>query len=176
MRKLLAIALFVTACGSSSKTDKAIAEADDFKTKMCACSAEGEQTTRACADKVSTEFRAWRKTMKSQFTKDEEKSLSPEQKAKMTASLEGMEACAVKARGGVESPKASEMLMKMGEFKDKMCACADQACVAATQKELAMWTSGQMHDAGKFKLSDDEQKKLTDVAGKIAECGKAKAP
>jgi len=171
MRKLFALVLFVTACGSSSTTDKAVGEAEGFKTKMCACA----DNDRACADKVSTEFRAWRKTMKAQVTKDDEKNMSPEQKQKMTATLEAMETCAGKARGGVASPKVSEMLAKMGEFKDRMCACGDQACVDATQKALAMWTAGQMHDASRFKLTDDDQKKLNAVAGQIAECGKPNA-
>jgi hypothetical protein len=172
MRELAMRQLFVlvvlAACGGN-KVDRAISEAEDLKTKMCACA----ENDRACADKVSVEFRDWRKGLKSDFTKDEQKSLPADQKARFTKALDDLEICGKKAHGDDNTVKVGAMITTMGQYKAKMCACNDKACVDAVQKEAAMWTAGEMHDAGKLKLSDDDQKKLGEIGKQMADCAAA---
>src|SRR5256885_362165 len=72
-------------------------------------------------------------------------------------------ATACKKSGG------SEAIAKMTELKDRMCACKDKACVDQVSSDMARWSSG--HRGGEAdKLSDEDQKKLTDLSGELTRC------
>jgi hypothetical protein len=175
MRNLLLIVgavVALSAC-SKSKIDQAIADTEDFKSRMCACA---DKTDKDCAEKVQTEFKEWRHKLKETISKDEAKNLPKETQKKLEDSFEEFEKCSKKARGGGDSAggddngKAGEAMAKMTGFKDKMCACKDKACADGVQKEMMEWTTGAMKDAANMKMSADDTKKMTDVAKAMSEC------
>ena len=156
----------LSAC-SKSKVDQALADADDFKTRMCKCA------DKECADKIHTEFKEWRHKLKETFSKEEAKNLPKETQKKLEDSLEELEKCQLKiggGGGGGDEGKAGEAMAKMTEFKDKMCACKDKACADGVQHAMMDWSTGAMKDAANMKLSPDDTKKMTDVAKAMSEC------
>jgi len=166
MRNLLLIVgavVALSAC-SKSKIDQAIADTEDFKTRMCAC------TDKDCADKLQGEFREWRHKLKDSISKDEAKNLPKETQKKLEESFEDFEKCGKKARGDDSEAKSGAAMAKMNEFKDKMCACKDKACADGVQKDMMAWTTDAMKDAANMKMSADDSKKMTDVAKGIADC------
>lgn len=66
------LVLALTGCGKN-KFDQAVSEMESLKDRMCACS------DKACADKVSDDYKEWRKSMKEKFTKEDDKNASEEQ-------------------------------------------------------------------------------------------------
>jgi hypothetical protein len=166
MRNLLLIVgavVALSACGKS-KIDQAIADTEDFKTRMCAC------TDKDCADKVQAEFKEWRHKLKDSISKDEAKSMPKETQKKLEESFEAFEKCGEKARGGGGDAKSGEAMAKVTELKDKMCACKDKACADAVQKEMTDWSTATMKDAANMKLSPEDSKKMADVATQMSEC------
>jgi hypothetical protein len=169
MRNLLLIVgavVALSAC-SKSKIDQAIADTEDFKTRMCACA------DKDCADKVQTEFKEWRHKLKDSISKEDAKNLPKETQKKLEESFEAYEKCSQKARGGGDDAKSGEAMAKMTEIKDKMCACKDKACADAVQKEMTDWSTAAMKDAANMKMSPEDTKKMTDVATKMSECAAA---
>jgi hypothetical protein len=166
MRNLLLIVgavIALSAC-SKSKIDQAIADTEDFKTRMCACK------DKDCSDKVQTEFKEWRHKLKDSISKEEAKNLSKETQKKLEESFEAFEKCRETASGGGGDAKSGEAMAKMAEIKDKMCACKDKACATAVQKEMTDWSTTAMKDAANMKMSPEDTKKATEIATQMSEC------
>jgi hypothetical protein len=69
--------------------------------------------------------------------------------------------------------KGGDMMGKMEEFKNKMCACKDgeKECAQKVQKEAQEWSEANKGAADKDqKLSDEEQKKATDIGMEMMKC------
>jgi hypothetical protein len=68
---------------------------------------------------------------------------------------------------------AGEAMAKMGEFKDKMCACKDAKCAQGVQEEMTKWSQEMAKNAGDKKpepMSEEDTKKYTEATTKMAEC------
>jgi len=94
MQKLniLVVGLLLGLGACSSKLDKAIKESEGWRDKMCECK------NKECAEKVQTDFKAWRKEMREKF-KDEKDQPSEEQKTKLMAIDKAYRDCERKAEG-----------------------------------------------------------------------------
>ena len=44
---------------------------------------------------------------------------------------------------GCKKGGGSDAVAKMSDFKDKMCACKDKACVDQVSSDMARWSSGR---------------------------------
>ena len=94
MKHFMIIATAVLALGAcKGKYDKAMAEGEDIRDRMCAC------TDAACAEKVSADYKAWKAGNKS--LKDEKPSKEQEQKGE--AIVEAYRACAHKLKPDAKS-------------------------------------------------------------------------
>ncbi len=72
-----------------------------------------------------------------------------------------------KKKGG-----AGEAMAKMGEFKDKMCACKDKKCADDVQDQMNKWSAENAKNAGDKPEKPDEKtmKEMQDVGTKYGEC------
>ena len=72
-----------------------------------------------------------------------------------------------KKKGG-----AGEAMAKMGEFKDKMCACKDKKCADDVQDQMNKWSAESAKNAGDKPEKPDEKamKEMQDVGTKYGEC------
>jgi hypothetical protein len=60
--------------------------------------------------------------------------------------------------------KADNALGEMEGFKDKMCACPDQACADAVRKDFKDWNKKMREDnVKKSDLTDDQKKRAKDI-------------
>ncbi len=67
--------------------------------------------------------------------------------------------------------KGGDMMGKMAEFKDKMCACkeGDKDCAQKVQKEMQDYAEANK-DQKDQKLSEEDQKKATDIGMEMMKC------
>ena len=72
-----------------------------------------------------------------------------------------------KKKGG-----AGEAMAKMGEFKDKMCACKDKKCADDVQDQMNKWSAENAKSAGDKPEKPDEKmmKEMQEVGTKYGEC------
>lgn len=72
------------------------------------------------------------------------------------------------ALAGPAGCSAGEALKAQAGFKDKICACADMACVKGVQKEQEAWIKeqGQAH----LGASESDYEKLQAIEKEMSEC------
>jgi len=68
--------------------------------------------------------------------------------------------------------KGGDMMGKMVEFKDHMCACkdGDKDCAMKVQKEMADYAEAHKDEKADQKMSDEDMKKATDIGMEMAKC------
>jgi hypothetical protein len=83
-----------------------------------------------------------------------------------------MVATAFAAVGCKKKGGAGEAMAKMGEFKDKMCACKDKKCADDVQDQMNKWSAENAKNAGDKPEKPDEKtmKEMQDVGTKYGEC------
>ena len=76
------------------------------------------------------------------------------------------------APSGSASPAVVDgMLTKMSDFKDKICACPDQTCVAGVQDEMKQWGEELSKQGVKQPtLTDDQTKRATVIGEALGKC------
>ena len=82
----------------------------------------------------------------------------------------GIAFLAAMALGGVGCKKGNDTMKKMGEFKDKMCGCADKKdadCAKKVTDEMSKWAT---ENAGKADTSAKPTEEETKVGQQLAEC------
>ncbi len=81
--------------------------------------------------------------------------------------MAALTAVGCKKKGG-----AGEAMAKMGEFKDKMCACKDKKCADDVQDQMNKWSAESAKNAGDKPEKPDEKtmKEMQDVGTKYGEC------
>jgi hypothetical protein len=68
-------------------------------------------------------------------------------------------------------PSVDAMLAKMGEFKDKICACPDQTCVEGVSDEMKKWSDDLKQQGVKDPhLTDDQTKRATEIGQALGTC------
>jgi hypothetical protein len=132
----------------------AFAKMASFRDQMCAC------TTSACASQVSDEMTKWSQAQGTKALK-----MTDEDTRRATAIGVEMGKCMQK------TSSAKDAIAKMGEFKDKMCACSDTACAQNVSDEMAKW-SQQMakYPGGSPKMTDEETKRATQIGEDMGRC------
>ena len=71
-----------------------------------------------------------------------------------------------KKKGGM-----AEAMNKMGEFKDKMCACKDAKCAQSVSDDMTKWGQEQSKAMTEPpKLSDEQVKQATDIGEQMGNC------
>ena len=77
------------------------------------------------------------------------------------------------AAGSATGLNPETLIAKMSEFKDKICACPDQTCAEGVATEMQTW-GNEMQKAGakNLQLTDDQSKRVTDVANALGVCMK----
>ena len=70
------------------------------------------------------------------------------------------------------SNDSAAALSKMGEFKDKMCACKTPACATDVTNEMATWSQAMTKEHGDKApaMSAEETKKFTAISQELAKC------
>jgi hypothetical protein len=81
-------------------------------------------------------------------------------------------ALALTACPGEKRHGAGDSLSKMGEFKDKMCACKTPACATDLTSEMTKWSQAMAKENGDKApaLSPEETKKFTAISEELAKC------
>lgn len=73
--------------------------------------------------------------------------------------------------GAAAAAKTAEMMAKMTEFKDQMCACTDSACGTKVSDAMGQWNQEMAKDMqNSQKMSEEDTKKATEIATKFGEC------
>ncbi|HEY1551034.1 MAG TPA: hypothetical protein VGG28_24565 [Kofleriaceae bacterium] len=68
-------------------------------------------------------------------------------------------------------PSVESMIAKMGEFKDKLCACPDQTCAEGIGDEMKTWTQDLAKQGVKDPhLTDAQAKRLGDIRDAFGTC------
>ncbi|HEY0484595.1 MAG TPA: hypothetical protein VGD37_44050 [Kofleriaceae bacterium] len=62
------------------------------------------------------------------------------------------------------------MLDRYGELADKICACADRACVDKVTEELTSWAAQLSHDHLSARLDEPTLHRATEVARRMSDC------
>ncbi len=66
--------------------------------------------------------------------------------------------------------KGDDVMGKMGEFKERMCACKDKDCVMGVQKELKEFESANKDLKEGKTFSDEDMRKFVEYGHDIAQC------
>jgi len=81
------------------------------------------------------------------------------------------------AGSGGGGAKMAEIMAKLTEFKDQMCACTDPACATKVSEAMTKWNQDVGKDMSSMKMTEEDNKKATEIAAKMGECTqKAMAP
>ena len=176
MRRAFVVVVVLVACKSTDRWDTAIAEMDAFRARMCACK------DAACANGVAAEIKAWERGMAKKFGDKE----PPERIAKRAAQIEsdtrachaavvkpaGSAASAASAANAAVDASADPVLAKMIGFRDRMCACKDEACIDAVNGDMAKFANDEMVNPTVTPATamDDHIKRMTEVSKQTTDC------
>lgn len=74
--------------------------------------------------------------------------------------------------GCPKKSSSGDAIVKQTEFRDRMCACKDRACVEKVTEDLTRWGQEQAKASGDktIKMSDDDMKKSAAVSGEMSAC------
>jgi hypothetical protein len=131
-----------TAAADGDKGELMIAKMREYKATVCACK------DAACVETAQKEIMDW-----ALAHAEDLKDVKPtaDQEAEATRLDGEIEACegkltggAVAGSGATPSITAAEILAKMAEYKDKVCACKDNACVEKIEIEMGEWARANM--------------------------------
>jgi hypothetical protein len=158
----------IGSAGSGSGSDPfaaALVEMEGFKTKMCAC------TDKACADKVQEDIKTWDRLMRSKITAKP----TDAQKVRGQGLENEIKECRKKAETATAGaagagPKIDAMLVKMGGFKDKVCACKDKPCLEAVDKEMTAWMAEAAKGLADAKPTKDQDEKADKLQADMKAC------
>ena len=142
--------------GGDGGFDKIIKQGKVFKDKTCAC------TTQACLDGVEKEMEAWFEKAVGDF-KGKPTKAQDEAWDKIEAEAE---ACEAKIKEAGRAAQGAAAIATMKGLKDKLCACADQACADKVQNELAE-SSKQYAD---YTPNEAETKEATALGEEMSKC------
>jgi hypothetical protein len=70
----------------------------------------------------------------------------------------------------IEPGSFQGVMVKMGEFRDKMCVCRDKTCVDAVTDEMTKWSVEVANRSSDVKPSDEQIKEITAVTEDFAKC------
>jgi hypothetical protein len=151
-----------SASTSSDPIEKALAELEQFRVKMCACK------DKPCADKVHEEFKTWKANLKASVAERPNKA----QDERGNALDKQLKACRKIAEGGPagDAAKLDAFIVKMESLKDKMCACKDKSCGTAVNKEATDIAAVAGKDLAGIKASADQDTKARKVKGDMKAC------
>ncbi len=176
MRNYMLMACVVLAFGACKKDkwEQAVSDMEGFRDKMCACKDQKDpKAQKDCADGVEKSMKDWEKGMEDKFGKDDK---PPEKLMERGDKVEkDMRECRKAIRKAGEAAAGGDMIKKMGEFKDAMCACkeGDKDCASKVQKDMQDYAQANAAGMGD-KMSDEDMKKATDIGMEMAKCaGKA---
>ena len=98
--------------------------------------------------------------------------MPPPATAPTTGSATAGSDTAAAAPAGSASPAVVDgMLVKMGEFKDKICACPDQACLEGVQDEMQKWGADLAKQGiTSPTLNEDQTKRATALGEALGKC------
>jgi len=72
---------------------------------------------------------------------------------------------------GPEPGSFDEAMVKMGEFRDKMCVCSDKTCVDAVTDEMTKWSMEMAKSSQRdIKPNDEQIKQITAITEEFAKC------
>jgi hypothetical protein len=148
-----------------SVSEEALAKLGELKTKMCACK-DGK-----CAKAVDAEMEKWGDDMRAK-AKDEKPDEATKTKAK--ALMTDIDTCKDKARAADSAAALDAQMVKLTEFKDRMCACkpGDSECVTKVSDDMTKWSTDMAKNMDASDVSPDAaaMKKMTDVSTAMGDC------
>jgi hypothetical protein len=71
---------------------------------------------------------------------------------------------------GIEPGSFQGVMVKMGEFRDKMCSCHDKTCVDAVTDEMTKWSVEVANRSSDVKPSEEQTKEISAVVEEFAKC------
>jgi hypothetical protein len=63
-----------------------------------------------------------------------------------------------------------EAMMRINDFTEEMCRCADQSCTQQVMSEITTWGQSWTEQHNNFKPSEEENKQIQEVATTLMEC------
>jgi len=142
--------------------DQALVEMEGFRDKMCAC------RDQPCSDKVEADRKAWGEAMRERF-RDSKLQPTDDQDKRGNTAERAYRDCRKKLAGPGTS--IAEALVKMAEFKDKMCVCKDKGCADGVVDEMTKWSQEVAARADRdTKVSEDDVKKMTEITEAFTKC------
>jgi hypothetical protein len=69
---------------------------------------------------------------------------------------------------GLHAVRVAEVLARMTNLKDEMCACTDAACAQRVSSELTKWSQEQTNSPPK--MSDEETRRATAIGEEMGKC------
>jgi hypothetical protein len=159
-RLSLVLCMLVAVAGCKDKWDKALAETEAFKDRMCACK------DQACVDAVNKDVDEWTEALKAKIKEDKPPDKVMEEGRKIKKEMRECEGRVEKAAGAGAMDAA---MKKMIEFKNQMCACNDSKCAQKVADDMTKW--GQENAKTPPGLLDEAaEKQMTDVSKQFADC------
>jgi hypothetical protein len=72
---------------------------------------------------------------------------------------------------GCKKKGGGDVVAKMTEFKERMCACKDKACADKVNEDLMKWSQEQAKGGDKeAKGTDDENKRIVAISEDMSKC------
>ena len=183
MIKQLAIVVFVVgavACGKGDKCEKAYDKVAPLMKGMDKSDKKDDKDDRAkMVDKCKADLKDHPEREKmldcilgvsGDLTMDKMIECSKEEKAerKKGGDDKGDDKGAADKGGG---GSLGDMMAKMTEFKDKMCACADSPCAQKVSDEMTKWSTDMAKDMKEPpKMSVEDTKKATEIGEAMGKC------
>lgn len=84
----------------------------------------------------------------------------------------GTEPAPAPPRPALDSPTqtVAEAIERMGQFRDAMCVCTDQACVDGLTDQMTRWGEAMAKQETAPQVSDGEAKQMAGVVEELTQC------
>jgi hypothetical protein len=71
---------------------------------------------------------------------------------------------------GCKKKGGADVVAKMNEFKERMCACKDKACAEKVNDDLMKWSTEQSKGDKEAKGTDEDNKKIISISEDMSKC------
>ncbi|MBS1119002.1 MAG: hypothetical protein H6Q90_1230 [Deltaproteobacteria bacterium] len=162
-KKLVAGSAAGSASPSSDHIERALAELERFRTRMCGC------TDRSCSDPVHLEYKAWKRDLNANTGERPTKA----QDDRGNAIDQDLRRCRKQAEAATPpstTDKLEAALATMAALKTRMCACQDKPCGAQVDKEVAAWATRTASELAGVKSTPDQEARSEQIQSALAAC------
>ncbi|HEY4058436.1 MAG TPA: hypothetical protein VGM39_17610, partial [Kofleriaceae bacterium] len=88
----------------------------------------------------------------------------------LIAALMSLDGCGKKSAPAASNGSADDALVKVTEFKDRICACRDKDCATKVHDEYVQWGIALSKTPGQQRPDEAMTKRMTEVAVAYGDC------